>query len=79
MLLTNHMKEEDGCIRTKVVLCIRRHLEDACTLIHMFDAILNGAEVGIGHSNSIPKVKLDVGPLEVTLQANRNWSGSLHA
>lgn len=78
LLLTNHMQEEEGCVRAEVVLCICCHLEDACTLIHVPDAILNGAEVGIGHSHPISKVKLDVCPLEVTLQGNRNWSGPLH-
>lgn len=34
----------------------------------MLDAILNGTEVGIGHGNPIPKVKLDVRPLQITLQ-----------
>lgn len=72
------MKEEESCVRAKVVLCIGCHLEDPRALIHMPDAILNGAEVGIRHSNPIPKVKLDVCPLEVTLQGNRKWSGLLH-
>lgn len=72
------MQEEDSCIRAKTVLCIGCHLEDPRTLVHVLDAILNGAEIGVGHSNPIPKVKLDVCPLEVTLQGNRNWSGSLH-
>lgn len=68
MLLTNHVQEEDSCIRAQVVLCIGRHLEDPCALVHMLDAILNGAEVSIGHRNPIPKVKLDVRPLEIALQ-----------
>lgn len=68
MLLTNHVQEEDSCIRAQVVLCIGRHLEDPCTLVYVLDAILNGAEVSIGHRNPIPKVKLDVCPLEIALQ-----------
>lgn len=68
MLLTNHVQEEDSCIRAQVVLCIGRHLEDPCTLVYVLDAILNGAEVSIGHCNPIPKVKLDVSPLEIALQ-----------
>lgn len=78
LLLTNHMQEEEGCVRAKVVLRISCHLEDPRALIHMPDAILNGAEVGIGYSHPISKVKLDVCPLKVTLQGNRNWSGPLH-
>lgn len=68
MLLTNHVQEEDGCVWAQAVLCIGCHLEDPCTLVHVLDAILDGAEVSIGHGDPIPKVKLDVCPLEITLQ-----------
>ena len=68
MLLTNHVQEEDSRVRAQAVLGIGRHLEDACTLVHVLDAILNGAEVRVGHCNPIPKVKLDVCPLEITLR-----------
>lgn len=45
-----------------------RHLEDPRTLVHVLDAVLDGTEVSIGHCNPIPKVQLDVCPLEITLQ-----------
>lgn len=66
-LLTNHMQEEDSCVRAQAVLRIGCHLEDPCALVHVLDAILNGAEVSVGYRNSIAKVKLDVCPLEITL------------
>lgn len=71
MLLTDHVQEEDSRVRAQVVLSIGRHLEDACTLVHVLDAILNGAEVRIGHCNPVPEVKLDVCPLEITLRRKR--------
>lgn len=67
-LLTNHVQEEDSCVWAQVILRIGCHLEDPRTLVHVLDAILDGAEVSIGHRNPIPKVKLDICPLEITLR-----------
>lgn len=81
------MQEEDSCVRAQAVLRIGCHLEDPCALVHVLDAILNGAEVSVGYRDSIPKVKLDVCPLEITLngggrgrtavsQGSFTWSGT---
>lgn len=65
------MQEQDSSVWAQAVLCIRRHLEDSSTLIHVSDAILHRAEIGVGHGNAISKIKLDVCPLEITLQQRR--------
>lgn len=65
------MQEEDSGVRAQAVLCIRRHLKDASTLVHVPDAVLNGAEISIGYCNAISKIKLNVCPLEITLQQKR--------
>jgi hypothetical protein len=44
----------------------------------MLDAILDRAEVSVGHGNPIPKVKLDVCPLEITLQGDSSWPAPIH-
>lgn len=65
------MQEEDSSIRAQAVFCIGCHLKDSSALIHMPDAILNRAEICIGYCNAISKIKLNVCPLEITLQQKR--------
>lgn len=65
------MQKEDSGVRAQAVFCICRHLEDSSTLIYMPDAILNRAEICIGYRDAIPKIKLNVSPLEITLQQRR--------
>lgn len=67
-LLTNHMEEKCCQIRTQVIFCISCHMEDSSALINMPDAIFYRTEISIGYSSTIPKIQLDICPLEVTLQ-----------
>lgn len=70
-VLTDHMQKEDSSVRAQAVLRICCHLKDSSTLIHMPDAVLNGAEISIGYCNAVSKIKLNVCPLEITLQQRR--------
>lgn len=74
-VLTDHVQEEDSSVWAQAVLCICCHLEDSSTLVHVPDAVLHGAEIGVGHCNAISKIKLDVCPLEITLQQKRLIKG----
>lgn len=65
------MQEEDSSIRAQAVLRICSHLEDSSTFVHVSDAIFHRAEISIGYCNAISKIKLNVGPLEITLQERR--------
>lgn len=64
---TRYVQVEDSGVRTQAVFHQHSHSKYAHILVEVLDAILCGAEIGVRHSNAIPKIHLNERSLQVSL------------
>lgn len=62
------MQVEHGSLRAEAVLPGGGHTVDPHGFVDVFDSVLNGAHVGVGHSVAVSKVQRDARPRPVALQ-----------
>lgn len=65
---TRHMQVEGWGVEPKAVLRQRCYSENTSTAVHVPDALLRPAQVGVGHRRTIPEVQLNVCPHGVALK-----------
>ncbi len=65
------MQVEGWRAEPEAVLRQRCYSEDARAAVHVPDALLRPAQVGVGHSRTVPKVQLNVCPHRVALKTTR--------
>lgn len=61
------MQVEHGSLRAEAVLPGGGHTVDPHGFVDVFDSVLNGAHVGVGHSVAVSKVQRDARPRPVAL------------
>lgn len=75
--LTCHMQVQCCSFRSIVILPRRRHSVDPHSSVDVFDAILNGAHVGVGESMAVSEVQRDARPCAVALHKERKKTKQL--
>lgn len=61
------MQVEHGRLRAEAVLPSGGHAVDPHGFVDVFDPVLNGAHVGVGHSVAVSKVQRDARPRPIAL------------